>query len=287
MLSVRWRVCVLGLSLAVPVLSDAAASDAVAPLDALPTYRESVFEDRWSVSVGGFAGVEPAYEGSGEYRATGYPLLFPRYLGEGTEETRSRLTFRGLDDIRVSVLRSGGLDVGPLAGYTFGRDEDVSRRLRGLGDIDGGLTLGGFASYAFDPFFVDLAYVRQVTGQDDAGYTLRFGAGIAQPIDERLTLSAYVNSSYASEDYMDTYFSVSPAQSAASLAGLAAFDAGAGIKDVGVDLGLDYRLSERVTLTTRAGYARLLDDAAASPVTTSRNQFSGGLGFTYTFGAVQ
>ncbi len=85
-------------------------------------------------------------------------------------------------------------------------------------------------------------------------------------------MSAYVGSAYASGDYMDSYFSVSPAQALAS--GLNEFDADAGFKHVGVDLGLDYRLTQRVTLKTQAGYGALLGDepTARSPnrATSSR-----------------
>lgn len=265
------------------------AADAISASDALPTYEESVFsEDRWGVEVGGFAGFAPAYEGSDEFRFVGYPLIIPKYYGSSYDASvPSRVEFKGIDDVRLTALRLGGLDIGPVAGYTFGRDEDLSARLRGLGDVDGGLNLGGFAAYRFDPFYVDVAYLTQVTGDTDTGHTIRIGAGIEQDLNERATVSAYLNGSYASEGYMDAYFSVTPAQSAASAAGLGVFDAGAGLKDVGLDLGFDYRLSERMTLKTKAGYARLLNDAADSPITSSRNQFTGGLGLTYTFGRTE
>lgn len=259
--------------------ADTAAGQAV--------YSDSIFSGgRWGVSVGGFAGFKPAYEGSDEFRFVGYPLILPKFYGDNYDSTaRSRVTFRGIDDVRITAVSLGGLDIGPLTGYSFGRDEDLSNRLRGLGDIDGGITAGGFAAYHFEPFFVDFAYHSQVTGDDDTGHTLRFGVGMDHNLSERLSMSTYVNGAYASDDYMDTYFSVSPVQSAAS--GLGIYNAGAGFKDVGVDIGFDYRLSDRVTLTTKAGYARLLGDAADSPITESRNQFSGGLGLTYTFGRTE
>src|SRR5690606_6480506 len=115
----------------------------------------------------------------------------------------SRVDFRGVDDIRLSALRLGGLDVGLLGGYSFGREEDLSPRLGGLGNVDGGLALGGFAAYRFHPFYVDFAYHSQVTGDDDTGHTLRFGAGTEHNLSERMVVNAYVGGSYASGDYMD------------------------------------------------------------------------------------
>ncbi|TWG99360.1 outer membrane scaffolding protein for murein synthesis (MipA/OmpV family) [Mesorhizobium sp. J18] len=247
-------------------------------------YHDSIFSGgRWGVAVGGFAGFQPAYEGADEYRFVGFPLVLPKFYGESYDAPpRSRITYRGIDDIRLTALTLGGLDIGPLAGYSFGREENLAARLQGLGDVDGGMTAGGFAAYHFDPFFVDIAYNAQITGDSDTGHTWRFGLGMDHNLSERLSMSTYLNSSYASKDYMDAYFSVSPAQSANS--GLGIYDAGAGFKDIGLDIGFDYRLTERVTMTTKAGYSRLLGDAADSPVTESRNQFFGGLGLTYTFG---
>lgn len=264
---------------AVPAL----AADGIATQ---PAYDDSVFsEERWGLEVGGFVGFEPAYEGADEFRFVGYPLIVPRYYGPGYDPNEpARVDFRGIDDVRVTAIRLGGLDIGPLGGYSFGRDEDLAARLGGLGDVDGGATVGAFAAYRLDPFIVDLAYHTQVTG-DDTGYTLRFGIGAEHDLSQRLALSAYLGGSYASEDYMDAYFSVTPAQAAAS--GLGIYDADAGFKDIGIDIGLDYQLTDRVTVRTKAGYARLLQDAAASPITSSKDQFSGGLGVTYTFGRTQ
>lgn len=102
-----------------------------------------------------------------------------------------------------------------------------------------------------------------------------------------MTGRAYVSTAYGSDDYMDAYFSVTPAQAAASAASLPSFDADAGFKNVSLELGADYRLTDRWTVTSKLGYSRLLGDAADSPVTAARNQWSGGLGLTYTFGRVR
>ena len=44
------------------------------------TQAQNVFsEARWGLTIGGFAGFAPAYEGSDEYRFVGYPLIIPKY----------------------------------------------------------------------------------------------------------------------------------------------------------------------------------------------------------------
>ncbi|MEN0000999.1 MAG: MipA/OmpV family protein, partial [Pseudomonadota bacterium] len=99
----------------------------------VPTFAAA---DGISFGAGGFAMIAPAYEGSDEYRVRGIPVVFPVF-GDGSAE-RSRINVRGLDDVRLSVLRRGGFDIGPIVGYSFGRDEDLSDKLDGLGDVDGG-----------------------------------------------------------------------------------------------------------------------------------------------------
>jgi len=240
----------------------------------------------FGIVVGGFAFVTPVYEGSDEYRVTGFPLAYPKFYGEGPG-LGDRLTLRGVDDVRFALLQYQGFEIGPLAGYNFGRDDDDADLIDGIGDVEDGLILGGYAGYKFAPFFIDAALAGQVMGQDDAGYQIKLAAGAEHAITDRLDLTATLSSAYASDDYMDTYFSITPAQAAASTAGLAAYDADGGFKNVALDLSFDYRFTERATLTTSVGYSRLIGDAADSPVTASQDQFRGGIGFTYTFGRVR
>lgn len=275
----RTRLSALALAILVPTC--AFAADYIVTPDVV---IETPVQSRWGLTVGGFAGFAPAYEGSDKYKFVGYPLIIPKYYGDSYDPMAApRVTVKGIDDVRLSLLRFGALDLGPVVGYNFGRDEDDASRLGGLGDIDGGLNVGAFAALRFAPFFVDGAYVQQVTG-DDVGHTLRFGAGWEDKITDRLTGRAYLSTAYASADYMDAHFSVTPAQAATSSANLAAFDAGSGFKNVSLEIGADYKLTDRWSMNSTLGYSRLLGDAADSPVTATANQFSGGLGLTYTFG---
>jgi len=81
---------------------------------------------------------------------------------------------------------------------------------------------------------------------------------------------------------METYFGISPAQSARS--GYDVYEADGGFKDVGVTLGLDYMFTERIGIGGRAQYKRLLGDAADSPIVDnegSADQFLSTLFLTY------
>lgn len=236
-------------------------------------------QDGMSVGVGGIVGVKPKYEGSDEYEAFGFPIVFPKFGGNGLG---GRVKVRGADDVRLKVLDFGGFEVGPLAGYAFGRDEDDGDLLRGLGDVDDGLVLGAYAGYSNGPFLLDVSYHQIVTGDDD-GYQIRFGGGLRSEIRRGLTATLRAGATFADDSYMDSYFGISAAQSRRSVAGLAAYEAESGIKDVHVSLGAVYDITDRWTLRATGKYSRLLDDAADSPIVESEDQFSAMFGASYRF----
>ena len=81
-----------------------------------------------------------------------------------------------------------------------------------------------------------------------------------------------VESTYASAEYMNEFFGVSTAGAARS--GLQQFDAESGIKDVGVNAGLTYKINPKWSATGLASFKRLLGDAEDSPVTDDEGDAS-------------
>lgn len=231
------------------------------------------------LQVGGVVGFAPRYEGSKDYRAVGFPIIAPSGLGNTDS---GLIQFRGIDDLRFRVLKAEGFEAGPLVGWRFGREQDASLRLRGLGDVDGGLVVGGYAGYRFGAIMPFVSYHNQVTG-DTTGGVVRFGAEARTDLSPGMTVTATAGASYADADYANTFFSVTRAQSATSLARLTAYDADAGIKDVYLGLSGSVPLSKDWSLKLNGRYARLVGDAKDSPIVESANQFSGGIGLTYQF----
>ena len=239
---------------------------------------EPVFQR--SVAVGGAVVFSPKYEGSDEYDVTGIPLIFPQFGNTGIGE---RLSIYGLDDVRFNVLRPGsGFELGPLIGYKFDREEEDGDLLRGLGDIDGGVVVGGYAGYDFGPVSFDVAYAQKVSG-DDEGYQIRFGINGELPVSDRLKLMARIGANYADDEYMQTYFGISATQSANSVAMLPIYEADAGFKDVYLQLSARLDVTDRITVMPRIKYSKLLGDAADSPLIETEDQLSGSLGITYRF----
>ncbi len=83
--------------------------------------------------------------------------------------------------------------------------------------------------------------------------------------DKKWLVNASVESTYASDDYMENYFGINASQAARS--SLNAFNAESDIKDVGVSAGITYSITERWSVSGLASYKRLLGDAEDSPVT--------------------
>ena len=230
-------------------------------------------------NIGGVVGVSPTYEGSDTYEVRGYPLIFPN---SGTAS--KYVSVRGADDVRIKLLNGDRFDAGPLVGYRFDREEDDGDRLVGLGDVEGGFVVGGFARFAIMPsLHLGVSYHRTVTGDVDGGQ-LRFGLEYMTKLSPTVAFSAHTGATYADDDYMDAYFGVTAAQAARSAAGLNAFNAEAGIKDIHFGIGTTIALSQRWSLGLKGRYSRLLGDAADSPVIETEDQFAGWATIKYKLG---
>lgn len=228
------------------------------------------------LQVGGVVVVMPTFEGSKHYRAVGAPFIAPAGLGNGSD---GMVQVRGADDVRLRLLRWQGFEAGPLLGLRMGRDDD-QRHLHGLGDIDGGLVVGGYAGYRLGPIMPFVSYHHQVTG-DDTGGLVRFGVeATAKPLPW-LTLTGVVGANWASDAYADAYFSVTQVQSIRS--GHAVYNADAGVKDAFLGLTGDIALDDRWNLKLMGRYSRIVGDAADSPIVETERQLFGGVGLTYKF----
>ena len=78
----------------------------------------------------------------------------------------------------------------------------------------------------------------------------------------KMKLKMDYNISWASEEFMKTYFSITPTQSA--ITGISSYDAEGGIKDFGVGAALKYDWDAHWILKGKLAYTRLLGDAQDS-----------------------
>lgn len=228
----------------------------------------------WRVTVGIGVGVGAEYEGGNEYEAKPLPSVDIAY------RDIARLNVREGLSIRLHKWRQISFGIG--ANYYFPRDADDADALTGLEDIDGGVAARIFAAYEARPFDAKLEIIQDVSGGHDGGL-LKLEGGYGQPLwRNRILGRVGLSATAVTEAYADSYFGISAIEAARSR--YAAYEAGAGIKDVGVSFSIRERFGERLGLVWQARFSRLLGDAADSPIVDEAgdpNQFFGGVILTY------
>lgn len=268
------------ITLNVALLSGACALAMAAAAPASAGGADGILPAGTTIALGAQAVVQPKYEGGKDYEVIVVPTI---KFGPGSSPFGSRIQvdFQSLQDVGIGVLNVRNFSAGPALGYRFDREEDDGRLLRGLGDVDGGLLVGGFVRYDFKPAYIRASYLTQVTGDENAGGVFRIQGGADYRLDPRLFVKTFAAVEFGDDDYMQTYFGVTAAQSARS--GLRAFNAEAGAKSFHLGLTADYEVFPTWTLTAGVEYVRLLGDAADSPVVEEENQVIGRIGLSKSF----
>lgn len=227
--------------------------------------------------VGLGVGFAPDYEGSEDMKAI--PLLQARFNFEND-------MYIGLlgNTLKVNLVPSKSWNAGPLLRYRAERDDVDNDRVDRMEDVDAAVELGAFLNYNYQNWIFAISAAQDVSDAHD-GYVIDFGVGYRYMIHDRAILTVFGKGSYASDDYMDTYFSVDVADSLRS--GLEVYDADdAEFKDVGVGALLQYNITDNWGVLGVLQYTRLLGDAKDSPVVDDEgdpNQFVGGLIVNYRF----
>lgn len=241
------------------------------PPSPMVPWREDVQSD-WQVSIGAFSFIGPEYEGSNDYDVGGFPIIDIRW--------RDNVFLNVQDGLGVDLFKNRKFTLSTSIGIAGGRDEDVSDDLNGLGDIDAGAAAIVKGEFRHKGFALSSRYSRQISGED-TGYLVDFGLGYTIKSQSGWILKPGLSASYASGEYMDKFFGINAAQAAAS--GLDATDVDAGFKSVGTGLSAGYPLDRHWTFLSRASYKRMVGDAADSPVTKDKDQFTFGIGISHKF----
>ncbi len=234
--------------------------------------------------------VAPDFEGSEDYGIV--PLVVGRVQRQEyyleIQGTRARANF--LPQNLISLNDSLTFQVGPTLGFRLGRDDVENERVDRLRDVDAAVELGGFVALQAAGVFRErdalTGRVEVVADASDAhdGHLVTLRGSYAVPVGRSWRIGFGVDSTYASDEYAETYFGIDTNNAARS--GLAVFDAGGGFKDVGLDLSLQYSVTERWGVMGFVRASRLLGDAADSPIVDDEgaaNQFFGGIAVSYRF----
>ena len=192
---------------------------------------------------------------------------------------------------RASLYSSNAWHFGLAIQYDFGRDDEVSnKQVAAIKTIDANINLGGYISHFSESILLnkDELELRVQTTADVSstheGYLTTFSSTYTFPLFIPWRVELELESSYADDNYMNTYYGVS-AQDAQS-SGLRPFQANSGFTDITVNANIILFSSPQWGAYSRLSYARLLGDAADSPIVKdigTANQTQFGLGLFYRF----
>lgn len=212
-------------------------------------------------SLGAGVGAAPDYEGSEDM--AGVPALF--FSAMWDEGYFIKLAGPA---IRANVIPSKTWSLGPVLQYRATRDDDVDNNVVAkMKKVDSTAEGGLFVGFNQAGWDTSLQYVTDTSDKHEgslvtliAGYTFK---------EDRYATRIGMSSTYADDDYMDTYFSVNAANVGGS--GLESsptypYKAEAEVKDVGADVMVRYHMNENWDLMGLLAYKVLLGDASDSPV---------------------
>ena len=234
----------------------------------------------WEIQLGAGAMVKPDYEGSDDYEVSPLPRVEISYKDRVFLDGPSL----GANLFIWNGTRPGDqLKIGPLVRYQMGRDEDDNNALKGLGSVDGSAEVGGFISYDNGPFSAGVKAFQDV-GDGHEGMIVELEGGYRHRFDDSWSMHAGVATTWADDDYTQSFFGIDAGQSLRS--GYREYNAEAGFKDVSLSLGISYAVTENWNVTGMVGYSRLIGDAADSPIVDeqgSADAFMTGLFVGYRF----
>ncbi len=240
----------------------------------------------WQYTVGAGVMLAPTYLGDDSYQLSALPNVQVKYEDKFFASVQ--------DGAGYNVINTDNWRIGPIVKYNFGRDEDGegpfqisgdTDDLRGLGDFDGTVELGGYVEYTIRPMSAKLELVQGVGGHE--GFVGNFQvsyAGKTSIMKLPVFFSLGPKLTFADSNFHDAYFGVNATQSAES--GLSQYDADAGILSYGVGGTAVVPLNQKVSAVFIANYGRLGGESADSSLVEERgsaNQGVVGAFVNYTF----
>ena len=255
---------------------------------------DNVFEGDF-LTIGAGIAFGPSYEGSDEESIFPIGALQGRVGGIGIQPRPAGIALDLVPDAEDARVNFG---LGPALRIRTSRTDagDVKDPIVALlPERDLAVEVGPMASIGisrvlnpFDSLTLSTDVRWDVAGAH-GGMVISPGITYFTPLSRGAAVALSISGEYADGDYHDYYFSVSPADSAAS--GLAVYDADGGWKDVGLGLFGTYDLDGNLLNGGLAVFSvnsvsRLVGDAARSPLVEqrgSRTQWLTSIGLAYTF----
>ncbi|MFA9200872.1 MAG: MipA/OmpV family protein [Cypionkella sp.] len=248
---------------------------------------DSVYDDTW-ISLGVGAGYGPSYDGSDDYALFPAPIIQGRIAGIGIQPRPAGLA--------LDFVPSSAVALGPVARVRANRARQIKDPVvAAAGKLDTAVEVGVAAGIGvekllnpYDSLTLSADTLWDVAGAH-RGMTVTPSVTYFTPLSRGMAASLSLSAEHADGDFMRYYYSVTPAQSAAS--GLAQFTADSGWTKAGatmlVAIDFDGELTNGgLSAVLVGGHSQMLGDARRTPYTAIRGsagQWFGAFGIGYTF----
>ncbi|HKT84831.1 MAG TPA: MipA/OmpV family protein [Novosphingobium sp.] len=270
----------------------AAAAFLALPAAAQDSVTKNVLEGDY-LTLGAGAVYMPSYDGSDDYVVSPIPIVQGNIKGIAISPRPSGVALDFIPDGRDARI---GFSLGPVATISRNRAARIKDPVvRAAGKLDTAVELGvsgGITAYRllnpYDSLTLS-ADVKWDVGGAYQGTTWSPSISYITPLSKAVLVTLIASARHVDDDFARYYYSVTPAQSAAS--GLPEYQARHGWDSVTAGLVVGWDLSGDLrdggfALFSVASYSRMLNDARNSPYTSLRgnpNQWAVGGGVAYTF----
>ncbi len=214
----------------------------------------------WRVRIGAGAFFKPEYPGADDMTVMPIPDFDITW--------RNRLFLNVRNGLGVYAVNAEDYTLGASVGPHLGRDEDASDRLDGMGAIDTTAQAKLFGRYRLGGVDLGATLGRDLGAGE--GFVLDLSAAHPFQAGRQWRIAPSVGATLADDDYMQSWFGVTSAQSARS--GLAAYRPDGGLLSANASLNVSYFLTEHWILGSTLKVERLMGDAADSPVVEEKTQ---------------
>lgn len=234
----------------------------------------------WTVMLGVGNFLVPEYPGASSHDLRFVPVVHADWnnvIAIGTENDRAAYgTFKFYDDGRIVTGFKGVFDLG--------RDESDSGDLTGLGDIGNSLEVGFFTQFEWGAFEFYADILQDILdGHEGSRANLEIDYRLISD-SGRYFITVGPRIKWMSDSYMESYFGITPQQSANS--GLMEFAPAGGVGEAGLAVQSQYSISGPWKLGALFEASYLMGDAADSPLIQTygtKNQYRAGLMMLYKF----
>lgn len=243
-------------------------------------------EPRFSAVVGAVARLNADYSGSSERSTSLRPMFAIRYgrFRIASSGASAVLAFGGEPQVAgasADIIATDDLKIGAALRADEGRSASDSPDLAGLPDVRATLRGRFYATMRLTPNWSAGVSVSQDLLGREGGALAALDIGYTWHLSERTQWSIGAGVGAGDQRYMRTWYGIS--QESAATAGRAAYEPGAGLRDVSVGTRLITAITPQWIAFANAGWSSLQGPAAKSPLTRERSgaSFSVGLGYRW------